>query len=81
VPSGRLLSFIINNRAIEANPEKVTAITQMGTPPLNVRDIQKMTGCIAALNRFISRLGERGLPFFKLLHLTIEDLAVFNIAE
>jgi hypothetical protein len=29
--------------------------------------VQKLTGCLAALNRFISRLGERGLPFFKLL--------------
>jgi hypothetical protein len=29
--------------------------------------VQKLTGCIVALNRFISQLGERGLPFFKLL--------------
>jgi len=32
-----------------------------------VNDVQKLTGCMAALNRFLSRLGERGLPFFKLL--------------
>jgi hypothetical protein len=31
------------------------------------KDVQKLTGCMAALNRFISRLGEWGLPFFKLL--------------
>ena len=36
-------------------------------PPKKVKDIQKLTGCMAALNRFISRLGEKGLPFFKLL--------------
>ena len=36
-------------------------------PPAGIKDIQKLTGCMAALNRFISRLGERGLPFFKLL--------------
>jgi hypothetical protein len=36
-------------------------------PPKNVKDIQKLTGCMAALSRFISRLGEKGLPFFKLL--------------
>ena len=66
VPSGKLLGFIISNRGIEANLEKVTAITQMG-PPAGIKDIQKLTGCMAALNRFISRLGERGLPFFKLL--------------
>jgi hypothetical protein len=34
-------------------------------PPRNVKDAQKLTGCIAALSRFISRLGEKGLPFFK----------------
>jgi hypothetical protein len=36
-------------------------------PPKNVKDIQKLTGCMAALSRFIARLGEKGLPFFKLL--------------
>jgi hypothetical protein len=36
-------------------------------PPKNVKDIQKLTGCMAALSRLISRLGEKGLPLFKLL--------------
>jgi DNA-binding MurR/RpiR family transcriptional regulator len=31
-----------------------------------IKDVQKLTGCMAALNRFISRLGESGLPSFKL---------------
>jgi hypothetical protein len=35
--------------------------------PTYIKDVQKLTGCIAALNRFISKLGEWGLPFFKLL--------------
>jgi hypothetical protein len=35
--------------------------------PTYMKDVQKLTGCMAALNRFISKLGERGLPFFKLL--------------
>ena len=35
--------------------------------PATIKDIQKLTGGVAALNRFLSRLGERGLPFFKLL--------------
>ena len=35
--------------------------------PTTIKDIQKLTGCMAALNRFLSRLGERGLPYFKLL--------------
>jgi hypothetical protein len=36
-------------------------------PPRNVKDVQKLTGCMAAFSRFISRLGEKGLPFFRLL--------------
>jgi hypothetical protein len=66
VPSGKLLGFFVSNRGIEANPVKTTAITDMEAPA-TIKDMQKLTGCMAALNRFISRLGERGLPFFKLL--------------
>jgi hypothetical protein len=66
VPSGKLLGFIISHRGNEANPEKISAITNMKAPTCN-KDGQKLTGCMAALNRFISKLGERGLPFFKLL--------------
>jgi hypothetical protein len=66
MPSGKLLSFIISQRGIEANPEKISAITSMKAPT-SIKDVQKLTGCIAVLKRFISKLGERGLPFFKLL--------------
>jgi hypothetical protein len=61
VPSGKLLGFIISNRGIEANPVKITAITDMEAPA-TIKDVQKLTGCMAALNRFISQLRERGLP-------------------
>jgi ribonuclease HI len=61
-----LLGFIISNRGIEANLVKIMAITDMGALA-TIKDVQKLTGCMAALNRFISQLGERGLPFFKLL--------------
>jgi hypothetical protein len=66
VPSGKLLGFIISHRGIKANPEKISTITSMKDPTC-IKDVQKLTGCMAALNRFISKLGERGLPFFKLL--------------
>ena len=66
VPSGKLLGFIVSNRGIEANPEKINAIMDMEAPA-TVKDVQKLTGCMAALNRFLSKHGERGLPFFKLL--------------
>jgi hypothetical protein len=61
-----LLGFFIINQGIEANLVKISAITDMGDPA-TIKDVQKLTGCMAALNRFISRLGERGVPFFKLL--------------
>jgi hypothetical protein len=66
VPSVKLLGFIISHRGIEANPEKISTITSMKAPTC-IKDVQKLTGCMAALNRFISKLGERELPFFKLL--------------
>jgi hypothetical protein len=66
VSSGKLLGFVISHRGIEANPEKISAMINMKAPTC-IKDVQKLTGCIAALNRFISKLGERGLPFFKLL--------------
>jgi len=66
VPSGKLLGFIVSSRGIEANPTKVNAIKYM-KPPRSKKDLMKLTGCMAALSRFISRLGDRGLPFFKLL--------------
>ena len=66
VPSGKLLGFIVSNRGIEANPEKINAIMAKDAPA-TIKDVQKLTGCMAAFNRFLSRLGKRGLPFFKLL--------------
>jgi hypothetical protein len=66
VPSGKLLSFIISHRGIKDNPEKISTITNMKAPTC-IKDVQKLTGCMAASNKFISKLGEWGLPFFKLL--------------
>ena len=53
-------------RGIEANPEKITTISNMG-PIRNVKGVQRLTSCLAALSRFISRLSERGIPLYKLL--------------
>jgi hypothetical protein len=66
VSAGKLLGFLVSYWGIEANPEKIKAIEIM-RPPARVKDIQKLTGSLAALSRFISRLVERALPFFKLL--------------
>jgi hypothetical protein len=66
VPSGKLLGYMISRRGIDPNLEKVSAITKMKLPE-NLHDVQKLTGCMVALSRFISRLDVRGLLFFKLL--------------
>jgi hypothetical protein len=66
VPSGKLLGFLVSHRGIEANPEKINTILKMAHPH-SQKDVQKLAGCRAALSRFISKLGVRGLPFFKLL--------------
>jgi ribonuclease HI len=66
VPRGMLLGFIVSERGIEANPEKISAITNMG-PIKDLKGVQRVMGCLAALSRFISRLGEKGLPLYRLL--------------
>ena len=57
VSRGMLFSFIVSERGIEANPEKILAITKMGLIQ-NIKGVQQITGCLAALSRFISCLGE-----------------------
>jgi hypothetical protein len=66
VPRGMLLEYIVSQRGIEANPEKVAALERMG-PIRDLKGVQKVLGCLAALSRFISRLGEKGLPLYRLL--------------
>jgi hypothetical protein len=63
VPRGMLLEFIVSDRGIEANPDKIEAIRTMGLIQ-NLKGVQRVTGCLAALSRFISRLGERTLPLY-----------------
>jgi hypothetical protein len=58
VPTRKLLGFIVSYRGIETNPEKIEAIMRM-EPPRSQKKVQRLTGCMAALSRFISRLGER----------------------
>jgi hypothetical protein len=66
VSAGKLLGFLVSHRGIEANPEKIKAIEAM-RPLARIKDVQKLTGSLAALSCFISRLAKRALPFFKLL--------------
>jgi hypothetical protein len=66
VPLGKLLGYMVSRHGINPNSENVWAITKM-KPPKSLHDVQKLTGYMATLSGFISWLGVRGLPFFKLL--------------
>ena len=49
VSAGKLLGFIVNNRGIEANLDKIKVMLDM-LPPSNIKDIQRLTWRIAALS-------------------------------
>ena len=49
VPKGKLLEYIMSERGIEANPEKIMAISNMG-PIRNIKGVQRLTGYLAALS-------------------------------
>jgi hypothetical protein len=66
VPAGQLLGFIVSHRGIEVNPEKIKAILDISRP-IDLKYVQRLTGCMAAVSRFISRLGEKALPLYKLM--------------
>ena len=66
VTSVKFLGYMILSRGIEANPDKVKAILNMELPK-TVREVQRLTGHLAALNRFLSKSAQCGLPFFKVL--------------
>ncbi|KAK1694903.1 hypothetical protein QYE76_011600 [Lolium multiflorum] len=66
VPAGELLGFLESARGIEANPKKIQAIMTM-RKPTKLKEIQQLTGRVAALSRFVARLGERALPFYALI--------------
>ncbi|XP_056854370.1 uncharacterized protein LOC130503826 [Raphanus sativus] len=66
VMSGEFLGYIVTQRGIEANPKQISAILDLPSPK-NSQEVQRLTGRIAALNRFISRSTDKCLPFFELL--------------
>ena len=66
VSSRKFLGFMVSQRGIEANPDKMQAILNM-EPSKNIKEVQSLTGQVAALNRFISKTTNKCLPFFKVL--------------
>ena len=64
VSTKKFLGFIVNYRGIEANPNKIKAVLDM-PPPSNIKEVQCLTGRIAALSRFVSKASEKCQPFFQ----------------
>ena len=68
---GKFLGFMVSQRGIEANPNKIQAILDM-EPPKNIKEVQSLTRRVAALNRFVSKAIDKCLPFFKILKKAFE---------
>jgi hypothetical protein len=66
IHKGKVLGSLVSTKGIEANPDKIKALIEM-QDPVSVKDVQKLTGRVATLNRFIPRAAERSLPFFQVL--------------
>ena len=66
VSFGKFLGFMVSQRGIEANPEKVRAILEMSSPK-TIKEVQSLIGRVAALNRFVSKAIDKCIPFFKTL--------------
>ena len=67
----KFLGFMVSQRGIKANPDKIRAIMEMA-PPRNVKEVQSLNGKIAALNRFVSRAIDKCLPFLCTLKKSFE---------
>ena len=63
----KFLGYMITHRGIKVNPNQIGAISDL-RPPRNPKEVQKLTGMTAALNRFISQSVDRCKPFFQVLH-------------
>ena len=63
VSAGKFLGFIVNNRGIEANPDKIKVMLDMPSPS-SIKEVQRLTGRIAAFSRFISRASDKCQSFF-----------------
>jgi hypothetical protein len=66
IDKGKVLGCLVSTKGIESNPDKLKALIEM-QDPVFVKDVQKCTGRVAALNRFIARAAERSLPFFQVI--------------
>ena len=66
VSAGKFLGFIVNNQGIEVNPNKIKVVLDMSSPS-NIKEVQRLTGRIVALSRFVSKASDKCQPFFQIL--------------
>ena len=66
VTAGKFLGFIVSQRGIEVNLDKVRVIMEI-TSPINIKEVQSHNGKVVALNRFVLRITNKCLPFFRTL--------------
>ena len=66
VTSSKFLGYVVTKRGIEANPEQIKSVLNLASLTCK-KDVQKLTGRITALSRFISRSSERCHNFFNIL--------------
>ena len=60
--SGKFLGYMVTHKGIEVNPDQIKAINNLRSP-WNPKEMQKLIGMVAALNRFISRSADKCRPF------------------
>lgn len=66
VPGGKLLGFIISHKGIKLNRGKIRMILDIARPTC-LKGVQRLTGCVDAISWFVSHLGEKALPLYRLL--------------
>ena len=69
--TGKFLGFIVSQRGIEVNPDKIQAIIEM-TPPRNMKEVQSLKGKVVVLNRFVLKATNKCLPFFHTMKKSFE---------
>ena len=77
VEAGNFLGFLLTKRGIEANPDKCVAIIAMRSPT-SIKEVQQLTGRMAALSRFVSAGGEKGHPYFSASRGTVASHGLMN---
>lgn len=60
---GKFLGFMLKRRGIKSNPNKFQTFIDMRRP-INVKDVQQLTGRLTAVSRFLFCEGDKDFLFF-----------------